>query len=61
MISMENLVKKHAAYVEALDPNKTCSSCAHHTPDGGAGGSCIKCYNELLGMPVNPTNWEVRQ
>lgn len=58
-IKLEDLIAKRNACIAALDESKTCATCknrklAAHIPP------CNKCYNELLGMPVDPTNWETK-
>lgn len=57
-ISLETMIQKHNNCVAALDENKHCDSCRYKDCAQDA-KPCADCYNELLGMPVNPTNWEM--
>lgn len=52
------LAQKYAACVRALNPEMTCNSCAHDK-DGRCSSKRV-CYGEVLGMPVNPTQWVAR-
>lgn len=56
-ISLETMIYKHAKCVAALENHKNCQSCRHASKEQ-TDAPCSDCYNILLGMPVNPTNWE---
>lgn len=56
-ISLETMVAKYNNCVAALDENKHCGRCRYKDYAQDA-KPCSDCYNEMLGMPVNPTNWE---
>jgi hypothetical protein len=56
-ISLETMVQKYNNCVVALDEKKHCCNCLHHESAITA-EPCSECYNEMLGMPVNPTKWE---
>lgn len=51
---LRDMVAKYEACCAVLDETKTCITCIHNTANNA---TCKECYNELLGMPVNPTNW----
>lgn len=55
-ISLEALVEKYNNCVDALDSNKSCVTCRYNKCEV-EDIPCNNCYNELLGFPVNPTQW----
>ena len=57
MDTLNILIQKRNNCIVNLDENKSCETCVYgETPNGRL--PCKNCYSELLGMPVNPTNWE---
>ena len=56
-IDVNILVQKRINCIKNLDPSKVCETCAYG-PEVQPRLPCTKCYDELLGMPVNPTSWE---
>lgn len=58
-IDLNTYLEKHANCVNALDSNKTCDTCIHNKKSIDD-YPCSDCYNEMLGLPVNPTKWEAR-
>jgi hypothetical protein len=58
-ITLDDLIAKHNACVNALDESRTCSTCAYEQTAIEM-KPCNECFNEILGMPVNPTNWLIK-
>jgi len=56
-ITLENLIGKHTACVNALDENKHCGTCKHKDKNEES-EPCNECFSIMLFMPVNPTKWE---
>jgi len=56
-ITIGGMTELHNGCVKNLDDVQHCGTCSHEqlTEDEFP---CNKCYNEFLGMPVNPTEWE---
>ena len=52
-LKLDDMIKKHNSCVKNLDENKTCATCGHKEDTA----YCEDCFNELLGFPVDPTNW----
>lgn len=53
-IKLEDMVRKYAACAALIDENKHCGTCGRSS---ASQTECDGCYNELLGLPVNPTKW----
>lgn len=51
------LIQKRNNCIKNLDKNKTCVTCKHKDIKFGV-EPCDECFDEVLGMPVNPTKWE---
>lgn len=58
-IDLSLYLEKRQNCINNLDENKCCLTCAHVDVDKEK-LPCRDCYFEVLGLPVNPTNWEVR-
>ena len=59
-ISTETLLAKREACIKALNPAKSCETCAYHS-NSSYNKPCDNCYDELLGFPVDPTQWKKAQ
>ena len=57
VMELGTLVEKYNACVANLDTEKTCPTCKHRDV-AELVLPCSRCYSELFGMPVNPTDWE---
>ena len=57
MIELDDMVKKHKACIKALDKGKTCQTCKHNKCSEDV-EPCSECFDSMIGLPVNPTNWE---
>jgi hypothetical protein len=55
-INIDTMVQKHANCVQNINAEKTCATCAHDDSEGAA-IPCDSCYDEMIGLPVNPTRW----
>lgn len=58
-LNIDNMIAKHKKCVGQLDADKTCASCKYSGLEVND-EPCCDCFAELLGMPVNPTQWESR-
>ena len=56
-IDIKDFIASYEAKKAKLDSAKTCKTCKHSCSPA-ENEPCNNCYNELIGMPVNPTGWE---
>ena len=56
-IDLETIIIKHNNCVVALDPEKKCATCKYESYPMDR-ELCASCYDEMIGLPVNPTKWE---
>jgi len=53
MTDLEIVEKYHNCF-EQLDENKKCATCVHRKDQV----ACDDCYDIVLGLPINPSNWK---
>ena len=56
-LTVQDIVDAQVHFTKNIDPSKTCETCEHDALSKES-VQCNKCYNELLLLPVNPTEWE---
>lgn len=56
-ITLDDMITCHDRQVARLDPNKNCATCKYENIDKEA-KPCSNCFDFMLFIPVNPTNWE---
>jgi hypothetical protein len=56
-IELETMLAKRDNCIKALDCSKCCDTCEFKALLQDQ-SPCNKCMNEMLGMPVNPTEWK---
>jgi hypothetical protein len=57
MITIDDLINKRRECLKSIDITKDCFTCFYETYNKDK-KPCNDCYCEILGIPVNPTNWE---
>lgn len=55
-IELKDLIKKRETCIKSLDLTKNCSTCKYNKFKNLE--PCNLCYNEILGLPINPTKFK---
>ncbi len=54
-LQLEIMIQKYKTCLLNLDNNQTCDTCKFQNRKKNP---CKNCYDSILGLPINPTEWK---